>query len=375
MRLTGLQPLVRASGPFASVCLDVSRTTENADHELRLRWKSVAGTLSEDGAPRRLTDELAERLFEPLPYGGELQRYVVVTADECLIDTVAPLLSTQRDYGHFGPLPHVMPLVRLRARASPYIVVTVDHVGADIVCADATGLDTRLWRSDGGHDVLHKVPGGGWSQRRYQSRVEDSWERNAEHVVESLDKIAADHRGEPIFLVGDPYARSVVRTNATGRIADELIDLGHGSRAAGSSAESIERSIVDELAARRTAARDDALSAYRMRHNRAEGVATNVSELIEALRRGSLETLLMVDRPDSSERLTAGPAPTVLGLDIDELTEFGVDDGIDDRADEVILRALIDADGDLYPLDEDDAPDDMPDGIGGLLRFETAGSA
>ena len=79
MRLTGLQPLVRARGPFASVCLDVSRTTENADDELRLRWKSVEGTLSDDGAPGPLVDDLAERLLEPLPYGGELQRYVVVT--------------------------------------------------------------------------------------------------------------------------------------------------------------------------------------------------------------------------------------------------------------------------------------------------------
>jgi hypothetical protein len=372
MRLTGLQPLARAHGPLASVCLDVSRTTENADHELRLRWESVAATLSADGAPSRLIDNLAEQLLEPLPYGGELQRYVVTTADECLIDTVVPLLSTQRDYGHFGPLPHVMPLVRLRAESSPYILVKVDHVGADIVCSDGTGLDTRLSRSDGGHEVLHKVPGGGWSHRRYQSRVEDSWDRNADHVVENLDKIAADHRGEPIFLVGDPYARSVVRSHATGRIADQLIDLGQGSRAAGSSDESIERSIVDELADRRASARDDALSRYRAQRGRNEGVATNLAEVIGALREGSLETLLLVDRPDSSRRLAAGPEPTLLGQDAGELTALGLDAGFEDRADEVILRALIAVDGDLQRLD--DAPDDMPDGVGGLLRFDTASS-
>jgi Bacterial archaeo-eukaryotic release factor family 2 len=373
MRLTGLQPLARAAGPVASVCLDVSRTTENADHELRLRWRSVAATLSADGAPGRLIDNLAERLLEPLPYGGELQRYAVVSAEECLIDTVAPLQSAQRDYGHFGPMSHVMPLIRLRARTSPYVLVKVDHVGADLVCADATGLDARLWRSEGDHDVLHKVPGGGWSHRRYQSRVEDSWDRNADQVVEDLDKIVADHRGEPVFLVGDPYARSVVRTHATGRIADQLIDLGHGSRAAGSSDESIERSIVDELAARRASARDNALSSYRARRSRAEGVAAGLSEVIAALREGSLETLLMVDQPDSSERLSVGPVPTLLGHDADELTALGVSGGFEDRADEVILRALIDVDGELHLLD--DPPDELPDGVGGLLRFDTARSA
>ncbi len=373
MRLTGLQPLARAEGPFASVCLDVSRTTENADHELRLRWKSVAGTLSADGAPSQLLDDLAERLIEPLSYGGDLQRYVVVSADECLIDTVAPLRSTQPDYGHFGPMAHVMPLLRLRARTSPYVLVKVDHVGADIVCADATGLDTRLWRSEGDHEVLHKVPGGGWSHRRYQSRVEDSWDRNADQVVEDLDKLVADHRGEPVFLVGDPYARSVVRTHATGRIAAQLIDVGHGSRAAGSSDESVERSIVDELAARRASARDDALSSYRARRARAEGVATDLSGVVEALREGALETLLMVDRPDSPNRLSAGPAPSLLGHDADELTALGASEGFEDRADEVIIRALIDVDAELHLLD--DPPDELSDGVGGLLRFDTARSA
>jgi hypothetical protein len=372
MRLNRLQPLARAEGPVASVCLDVSRTTENADHELRLRWKSVAGALSADGAPTRLVDDLAERLLEPLSYGGELQRYVVMTAGECLIDSAAPLQPTQQDYGHFGPMAHVMPLVRLRARTSPYVLVKVDHVGADIVCADSTGLDTRLWRSEGDHEVLHKVPGGGWSHRRYQSRVEDSWDRNADQVVENLDKIVADHRGEPVFLVGDPYARSVVRTHATGRIAEQLIDLGHGSRAAGSSDESIERSIVDELAARRVAARDDGLSVYRARRGRAEGVATDLSAVVEALREGSLETLLMVDRPDSSTRLWAGSAPNLIGHDADELTALGVGERFEDRADEVILRALIDLDGELHLLD--DPPDDLADGVGGLLRFDTARS-
>jgi hypothetical protein len=261
-----------------------------------------------------------------------------------------------------------MPLVRLRAGTTPYVLVKVDHTGADIVCADGDGLDAQLLRSEGDHDVIHKVPGGGWSQRRYQSRVEDSWERNAEQVVRDLDKIVADHPGAPVFLVGDPYARSVVQSNATGRIAERLTDLGHGSRAPGSSEQLVDLMIQDELSARRTQARDRLLGTYQERVHQSGAAAMNVGEVIRALREGSLETLLLVDRPESTERLWAGPFPTQLGRTADDLTVLGVDGGFEDRVDEVLVRGLVDVDGDLRLLEPTEV---LPDGVGGLLRYDS----
>jgi len=223
MHLTSLQPLVRTQGGFASVCVDVSRDSEDADHRLRLHWRSVADALRDDGAPETLIDQVGERIAEPTGHGGELQRIVIATPNDVLLDTVSPLTTAQADYGHFGSLPHLMPLVRGWSTMSPYVLVTVDHTGADIVSVDATGLDSERWRSEGGHDVVHKVPGGGWSHRRYQSRVEDSWARNAEQAARNLDSVVAGHVGGPVFLVGDPYARSVVQATATGRVAERLV--------------------------------------------------------------------------------------------------------------------------------------------------------
>jgi Bacterial archaeo-eukaryotic release factor family 2 len=369
MRLGGFQPVVRADGPYATVSLDVSRTTENADQELRLRWKAVAGALRSDGAPSSLVDAVGERMLEPTRHGGELRRYVVATADGILSDVVAPEPSTSDDHGHFGPLPHLMPVARLLAGHTPYVLVKVDHTGADIMFADATGLDARHWRTEGDHDVIHKVPGGGWSHRRYQSRVEDSWDRNGEQVAEELDKLLTDHPGEPVFLVGDPYARSVVLANASGRIADRMTDLGPGSRAAGGSDEALEGRIETELAAYRRAGRDRLLARYQEQDGRSEAVATNLTEVIRSVREGSLESLLLVDRPDASERLWAGPHPTQVGRTPDELDALGVDLGYEDRADEVVLRAVVDLDGEVELFDEPSAL--LPDGIGGLLRFDT----
>ena len=377
MRLTQLQPVVRARGGFASVCLDVSRAAEDADQRLRLRWKALIRQLRADGAPDRLIDRVAQRALEPTGHGGALLRFVVATDDDVLLDTLLPRVDERADYGHFGPLPHLMPLLREWAAMSPYVLVKVDHTGADIASVDATGLDTEVWQSEGGHDVIHKVPGGGWSHRRYQSRVEDSWERNVEQVVKNLDTIVASHVGGPVFLVGEPYARSVVQATATGRLAERLIDLGHGSRAPGSSDKNVEHLIGDHLAAARRAAKERRLARLAEQSERPDGAAaTSLDDVLSALREAAVETLILVDRSESSESsdvLWAGPQPLAIGLSEQDVKGLGVDEVYEDRLDEVLLRALIETDGDLELLDEPSAL--VPDGVGGLLRFDTGSSS
>jgi hypothetical protein len=374
MRLTELQPVVRARGGFASVCLDVSRATEDADQRLRLRWKAVARQLRADGAPDSLIDRIAARVLEPTGHGGELSRFVIATGDDVLLDTVVPRVVAQTDHGHFGPLPYVLPLLREWAEMSPYVLVKVDHTGADIVSVDASGLDAEVWQSEGGHDVIHKVPGGGWSHRRYQSRVEDSWERNVEQVVKDLDAIVASHVGGPVFLVGDPYARSVVQATATGRLAERLVDLGHGSRAAGSSDKNVEQLIGDHLAAVRRATKERRLARLAERRERPDGAAaTGLTDVLSALREAAVETLILLDRPESTDRLWTGSEPLAIGSSEQDVKGLGVDEVYEDRLDEVLLRALIETDGDLELLDE---PSELvPDGVGGLLRFDTRSSS
>jgi release factor family 2 len=376
MRLTDLQSVVRARGGFASVCLDVSRATEDADQRLRLRWKAVVRQLRSDGAPDSLIDRIAERVLEPTGHGGELSRFVIATEDDVLLDTVLPRAVTQADDGHFGPLPHLLPLVRVWATMSPYVLVKVDHTGADIVSVDASGLDAEVWRSEGGHDVIHKVPGGGWSHRRYQSRVEDSWERNVEQVVKNLDTIVASHVGGPVFLVGEPYARSVVQATATGRLAERLIDLGHGSRAAGSSDKNVEQLIGDHLAAARRATKERRLARLSEQSARPDGAAAmSLDDVLSALREAAVEALILVDRPEASESsdvLWTGPQPLAIGRSEQDVKGLGVDEVYADRLGEVLLRALIETDGDLELLDE--PSESVPDGVGGLLRFDTGSS-
>jgi len=144
-----------------------------------------------------------------------------------------------------------MPAARARWLETPYLLVTADHKGADIVVVEGTGLDPQLLVSEGDHDVLHKVPGGGWSHRRHQSRAEDSWERNAEQVAHDLDKVVARHRPEVVLLTGEAYSKAAVRDAATGRVAERLVELEHGARQPGASEDAVHAEVAEALARHR----------------------------------------------------------------------------------------------------------------------------
>jgi len=61
MKLTTLQPVYDAEGPFTTVCLDVSRTEAESAHQLELRWRAVRERL--DDASDQTVDLLESQLL------------------------------------------------------------------------------------------------------------------------------------------------------------------------------------------------------------------------------------------------------------------------------------------------------------------------
>src|SRR3954463_1367804 len=64
MDVSFLEPVVSTPGPFATVCADVTHTTENADTELDLRVRAVAEKLTGQGAPEAVAEAARARLLE-----------------------------------------------------------------------------------------------------------------------------------------------------------------------------------------------------------------------------------------------------------------------------------------------------------------------
>jgi hypothetical protein len=362
--LSALRPAADLFGGVVTAYVDVSRTTEDGAQEVEIRADNLRRELLDAGAGESLVETVVGRIVEPTGHGGETSRVVVAHGDQLVTDMV--LASVVPAQQHHGPVAHLLPLARAVAEDVRYALVRVDHAGADITVAGTVSPVQREMASEGDHDVLTKVKVGGWSQRRYQMRVEDSIERNAETVAKDLDRLAGSERIDLVLLAGDPVSVASVRDQVGTRVSGRLEVLEHGSRAEGASDDRLDEEV--EAAIQRC--RSGRITAVLDRLGPADAPkAIGVAETLEALRRGQVETLILLDGALEDRQAYAGPDPLLLATDPGELKTLGIDDPAPDRLDELLLRAAIGQDADLLALH---APvGALPDGVGAVLRFST----
>lgn len=360
--LSALRPAADAYGDVITAYVDVSRTSEDGAHEVEMRADNLRRELLDVGADEKVVDSVAERLLEPTGHGGEASRVLVAAGDELVTDVLlATALPSRQQH---GPIAHLLELARATADDVRYALVRVDHTGADITIAGTSGPDERELVSEGDHDVLHKFKGGGWAHRRFQMRVEDSIARNAETVASDLESLVSQERIDLVLVTGEPKSCTMLRESVSTKVVERLEVLEHGGRAEGASDERLDEEVASAV--------------ERCRSKRLDGVlerlgggakAIGVAETVEALRRGEVETLLLLQGALDDREAYVGPEPLLLGHTPEELTAFGVDEPATTRLDEAMVRAAIGQDADLLPLY---APVGLlPDGVGAVLRFDT----
>jgi hypothetical protein len=362
--LSALRPAAELYGDVVTAYVDVSRTSETGAQEVEARIRNIRRDLEAAGVAEGTIDAVTERLARPTGHGGAAARVVVGRGDTIATDLVVG--DGVADHHHVGAVAHLLPLARALADAVSYVLVRVDHAGADITVSDTLGLDERELVSEGDHDVLHKVPGGGWSHRRFQSRAEDSWDRNADKVAKDLDALVREVDPDLVLLTGDPHGIARMRESVAGHVSARLEVLEHGSRAEGASDERLDEEVAAAVQRCRTGRIDEVLD----RLGPADAPkAVGVGETLEALRRGEVETLILLAGALDERQAYAGPQPLLLATDPGELRTLGIDDPAPDRLDELLLRAALGQDAGLLPLH---APvGALPDGVGAVLRFTT----
>ena len=179
MKLASLKPLLDHEGPLTTVCLDVTRPDEVGDRDIRNRWHALRRALEHQDAPAATIEAIADVVLRPTHVPGPHGRFVVAAGTDILFDRVLADAPDREEAFHGGVV-SLMPAAQAIDEAVHYLLVEVDRNGANLIWS---GLDIPDDHVEGGHDVLHKVHAGGWSQRRMQTRVEDSWERNAAVVA------------------------------------------------------------------------------------------------------------------------------------------------------------------------------------------------
>src|SRR5215218_10893808 len=110
MDVSFLQPAFAAAGPYATVCADVTHTTENADTELDLRVRAVTERLTEQGTPEAVVEAVRNCLLEGNEGGeaGTLKgRALVVAADGSVVLDQALVDAQTREVAEWSPQPNL----------------------------------------------------------------------------------------------------------------------------------------------------------------------------------------------------------------------------------------------------------------------------
>lgn len=366
MDISFLNALYAVSGPFVSVIIETPRATEDAKQLRELGWRGQRDELAAAGA-----DEATLAAID-LIFDGELDeaegRAVFAAGGRVLLDV--PLdAPPRRTTSSFGPLPHVMPLLAAITGSVPHVVVVADRTGADIEVFGDLGRLVAAGAINGDHDQIERNAPGGWSQRRYQQRAEDSWDANAKEVAATVSVFARTVGARVIVGAGDVRALQFLRDNLDVDVADLFLAIDEGGRAAGASEESLRQKverIVAEAAVREDLAIIEEFEQERGQHDRA---VEGLTDTVEALRRAQVQTLVLDDDPTSTATLFAGPDPLMLGVTEQELRDLGCTEIHEVRADAAIVRALAGTGGSLVLVP---GGVDVGGGIGAILRYADA---
>ncbi|MFC4911223.1 Vms1/Ankzf1 family peptidyl-tRNA hydrolase [Actinomadura gamaensis] len=369
MDLTFLKPLYSGSGPYASVYLDLTRTTEDAAKAAELRWRAQRGELASQGAPeedlRALEAVVAEDLRDRRSEG-----LVAFAADGEVAYVRRMDRPPRAEQARCAPLPHVLPLLADLGERFPYLVVSVDRRGGKITCV------TPNLSADGGEDApprvievegddsypIHKPKGGDWNQSRYQRAAEEAWKANARKVGRKVEAVARRCGAELIILAGDPQARSAVLEDLGENLLPHTVETDRGPDG---------EAMQDEIERLLELKRAERIMKVAERFERELAVGqravTGLPATAEAAFGGRVESLLLDEDPAAPTRLWVGPRPHEIAASPERLREMGVDEPAEDRADAALIRAVAATDGDLTILPAITPQAEL--GVGAVLRY------
>jgi hypothetical protein len=358
-----LAELVRRPGPFLSVHLNTERNVEKAAQRSQTRWKTVQADLPDKVVPEAVLELIDEIVPEAHLDGDSLA--VIADAEEILHIEHGPVLNAN-DVATWGPLPRLLPIVGWRQSQPPYVVVLTDRTGADLF-GIRRGSPELHAEVAGEHDVIRKVQAGGWSQRRYQQRAEDSWEQNAEQVAAAVERLVVQVQPVFVAVAGDVRAVGLLRESLPKEV-DALVHV-------------IEKEIPRKLEEDDPVPEDvwalvqqhvretteGLLARFEEERGQKDKAVEGVDATARALAMAQVAVVLIANQPDDRQ-LWFGSDPALLAATEQELKELGVDSPEQGAARDILVRAALGTGAGLRVVED---PKVIKEGVGALLRWST----
>lgn len=364
MQLTDLSDVLAARGPFVTVLVDATSDVEQAAAKYDAEWKALLQQLAEAGVAEPVREALSAARGEHADGEGRL---VVATTDATV--RLSTPLSVRPDQTRFstGTLPDLLPLVLSLTAQVPHVVVLADRRGADLSAYyDSTALAGEV-TVRGRTLHLKKLSSGGWSQKRYLHTVEENWQANAHEIATSIASLAEQIDARLIVGAGDDRELALVQQALPAALRERWITVD-GGRGDDGSRDLVQQRIAAALS---TWSADQTLALmgdYAQERGQDKRAVDGLVEVVEALRKAQVQTLLLTTDPDQHSTLWFGDEPTQLGTTADEVTSLGSTKTVEGPMLAVLLRAALGTGAyvQVVPHQSESAPFS---GIGALLRY------
>ena len=355
------RPLLTAKGPFASIYFDDSHDARNSTSQLEVTCRHVRRELERHRAQPVLTSIVENAVLQTHPPVGQSGRMLIATTDGVIIDE--HVRRPESAIVRLSELPYFLPLVRHGLDVPTYLVVAVDHVGADITVHRGHAVSTETVEA-GGYPV-HKAERV--DKRHYggaQQRVDEMIRKNIRAVADRVTEVFDDRKAEEVFVVGEADSRAHVLSALAARIASRSTEL-LGTRSDGCHSEEIRRAITAEFERRRLRRADTAVQRIRAGDARKSRLGVEgLAAACAALRDGAVETLLIGDLKDRT--VVADDCASSIAPNPDVCSELGTAATRTLPADEALPLAAVRIDASIV-CDEQDS--DLTDDVGALLRY------
>lgn len=358
--------LTSATGPFVSVYFDDSHDTADAAAQLDSRMRDIRKHLEEQSVGADVIAAIDAAVRAKHPPVGRSGRGVIASGATIVFDqhlAVPPVTTIIR----VSELPYILPVIEHGIPHTSYVLVAVDHTGADVSVHD-DGRSATGTVDGSAHPVhkAHKAETAGYGGP--QGRVEEAVRKNLREVADHLTRVSDESGADVVFITGEVAARAELLAELPERVAAKAVQLQGGGRTAGTDPAEVHHEIAEEFADRRVAVIADAVERFAAGHG--AGLAVEgLADVTAALRDGAVETLIIGDLgnatvvADHEQLLLCGP-------DADTVSALG---GSPDRvlpAEEALPLLAVTTGAAVVCTGERLNP---ADGIGAVLRYADTG--
>jgi hypothetical protein len=295
-------------------------------------------------------------------------RLVVASLPESRVVLSEPVSTRPpTDTVDVGPLPRLLPLLSDVTTQVPHVVVHTDRTGADVEAFFDAGQVSGEVTVKGRTLHLKKVQGGGWAHHRYQHRTENQWRENAQAIRETVQSLAEQVGAELIIGVGDERELTYVKEGLPQPWDGRWIEVP-GGRGGDGSEELVAQRVRNALSLHTAAETLGLLADYAQERGQAKRACDGLPDVVEALQKAQVQTLLLTTDPDQHSTLWFGEEPAQLGTSRADVEALGATSPAEGPVVEVLLRAALatGADVQVVPHESEQAPQT---GLGALLRY------